>query len=347
MVAFRFVPRATGGGSVARQVIPIPTPGPDECLIKVLAAGVCQSDCNILDADYQKGVFAMPDPFVLGHEGAGVVVSVGASVTEFKPGSYVALLGTNACYTKSCGACSYGLDNTCRTHPYLGFGGNGFFASHVSVSTRNLVEVPANKETMKPSIVAISTDAVLTPYHSLVSSAKLTSDQTVLIIGAGGLGLNAIQIAKYVIGVKKVVVTDIRDVSVKTALEVGADYACKPEELDALVEEHGLVFDTVADVVGKAESFKASLHHVRIGGVIQVIGLSVAEIPLPLVAVAMKNVTINLTVWGTKTELKEVLNVVAAGKVKPQVEERSMEECLEVLQDLASGKVKSRIALIP
>ena len=61
----------------------------------------------------------------------------------------------------------------------------------------------------------------------------------------------------------------------------------------------------------------------------------------------MKNVTINMTVWGTKSELKEVLNVVAAGKVKPQVEEISMEECFEVLQDLAFGKVKTRIALIP
>ena len=347
MVAFRFVPHATGGASVARQVIPIPSPGPDECLVKVLAAGVCHSDCSILDAEYQKGMFAMPNPFVLGHEGAGVVVSVGSSVTEFKQGSYVALLGTNACYTQSCGACSHGLDNTCRTNPYLGFGGDGFFASHVSVSTRNLVKVPADQKTIIPSIVAISTDAVLTPYHSLVSSAKLTPDQTILIIGAGGLGLNAIQIAKHVIGVKSVVVTDVRDVSVKAALEVGADYACKPEELDALIKEHNLVFDTVADVVGNAETFGTSLHHVRMGGVIQIIGLSVREIPLPLVAVAMKNVTINMTAWGTKLELKDVLKAVAAGKVKPQVEERSMEECLEVLHDLAAGKVKSRIALIP
>ena len=347
MVAFRFIPRTTGGASVARQVIPIPTPGPSECLVKVLAAGVCHSDCSILDADFQKGMFAMPNPFVLGHEGAGVVVSVGPNVTEFKPGSYVALLGTNACYTDSCGACAHDLGNSCTSNPYLGFGGDGFFASHVSVSTRNLVEIPADQETVKPSTAAISTDAVLTPYHSLVSCAKLTPDQTILVIGAGGLGLNAIQIAKHVIGVKNVIVTDIRDVSVKAALGVGADYACKPEELDALVKEHNFVFDSIIDVVGNAETFGTSLQRVRIGGLIQIIGLSTREISLPLVAVAMKNVTIKMSAWGTKSELKEVLEAVASGKVKPQVEERSLEDCLEVLQDLATGKLKTRVALIP
>ena len=154
-----------------------------------------------------------PNPFVLGHEGAGIVVLVGPDITEFQPSSYVALLGTNVCYTKSCGACAHGLDNTCLTHPFLGFGGDGFFASHVSVSTRNLIEVPADQETVKPSIAAVSTDArILTPYHSLVLCAKLTPDQMVLVIGAGGLGLNAIQIAKHVVGVKNVIVTDIRDV---------------------------------------------------------------------------------------------------------------------------------------
>jgi propanol-preferring alcohol dehydrogenase len=61
----------------------------------------------------------------------------------------------------------------------------------------------------------------------------------------------------------------------------------------------------------------------------------------------MKNVTIKMSAWGTKSELKEVLSAVAAGKVKPQVEERSLEECMEVLQDLATGKLKSRVALIP
>jgi len=150
-----------------------------------------------------------------------------------------------------------------------------------------------------------------------------------------------------VIGVKTVVVTDIRDVSVKTALEVGAHYACKPEELDALIKENDFVFDTVVDVVGNAETFATSLDRVRIGGLIQIIGLSVREIPLPLVAVAMKNVTIKMSAWGTKSELKEVLSAVATGKVKPQVEERSLEECMEVLQGMATGKVKTRVALIP
>ena len=242
---------------------------------------------------------------------------------------------------------AHSLDNACLIHPYLGFSGDGFFTSHVSVSTRNLVEVPADQETVKSSVIAISTDAVLTPYHSLVSGTKLTPDQMILVIGAGGLGLNTIQIVKHIIGVNNVVVTDVRDISVKAALEAGADYACKPEDLDVLIKEHNFIFDTIVDVVGNTETFGSSLQQVRIGGLIQIIGLSVHEISLPLVAVAMKNVTIKMSAWGTKSELKEVLSAVATGKVKPQVEERSLEDCSEVLQDLATGKLRSRVTLIP
>ena len=83
-----------------------------------------------------------------------------------------------------------------------------------------------------------------------------------------------------VIEVENEVVIDVRDVSVKAALEVGDDYACKSEETNALVEEHNFVFGAVADVVRNAEIFGTSLHQVTgIGGLIQVIGLSIHEVP--------------------------------------------------------------------
>lgn len=348
MLAFRFIPGAAGA-SVAREIIPIPVPTPDQVLVKVLAAGVCHSDCSILDKDFQKGMFAMPNPFVLGHEGAGTIVKLGSNVKDpaLKEDTYVALLGVNACFESSCEACSNGLDNSCAKLPYMGFGADGFFASYVAIAAKDVVPVPATTEQVRPAVAAISTDAVLTPYHSLKSCAQLTPNQTILVIGAGGLGLNAIQVAKNCLGVQKIVVTDIRDVSVKAALSVGADYACKPDELEALIKEHNFVFDTVIDVVGIPETFNTSLQRVRIGGTIQIVGLSVREIPLPLVAVAMKNVVIKMSTWGCKDELKEVLQAVADGKVKPEVEERPLEDCIQVLQDLASGKIRSRVALVP
>jgi alcohol dehydrogenase, propanol-preferring len=346
MLAFRFIPGATGGASVAREIIPIPTPKPDQCLVKILAAGVCHSDCSILDEDFQKGMFAMPNPFVLGHEGAGTIVSMGSDVVDddLKVGTHVSILGTNACYSQTCHSCSIGLDNTCTNLPYMGFGAEGFFASYVAVAPKDLVPVPPN---VSPAEAAIATDAVLTPWHSLVTSAQITPNQTVLIVGAGGLGLNAIQIAKHCIGVATVVVTDVRDQSIKEALRVGADYACKPEELEALISEHKFLFDSVVDVVGVPETFNASLARVRIGGVIQIIGMGGRELPIPLVAGVMKHVAIKLSAWGCKSELKDVLAVISQGKVKPQVDERPLEDCLTVLHDLASGKLRSRVALIP
>jgi len=347
MIAFRFIPSTTAGGpSVAREIIPIPTPKPDQCLVKILAAGVCHSDCSILDKDFLKGMFAMPHPFVLGHEGAGTIVALGADVhdDDLKEGTSVSILGTNACYSQTCHSCSIGLDNTCTALPYMGFGADGFFASYVAVSVKDVVPVPPN---ISPAVAAIATDAVLTPWHSLVTSAQITPEQTILIIGAGGLGLNAIQIAKHCIGVATVVVTDLREQSIKEALRLGADYACKPEELEALVAEHKFRFDSVVDVVGKPETFATSLAQVRIGGMIQIVGTGAREIPMPLVAGIMKHVAIKLSAWGCKAELKEVLAVIAEGKVKPQVDERPLEDCLKVLEDLNSGKLRSRVALIP
>jgi propanol-preferring alcohol dehydrogenase len=229
----------------------------------------------------------------------------------------------------------------------MGFGADGFFAQYVAIAAKDLVPVPATTSQVPPAVAAIATDAVLTPYHSLVSCAQLTPNQTVLFIGAGGLGLNAIQIAKNVIGVSNVVVTDIRDISVKEALKAGADYACKPEELEALVQEHGFVFDAVVDMVGIPDTFNTALARVRIGGLIQIVGLSVREIPLPLVAVAMKNVVIKMSAWGCKSELEAVMDAIASGKIKPQVDERPWEDCLQVLEDLASGRIRSRVALVP
>jgi len=346
MVAFRFIPGATGGASVSREIISIPTPKPDQCLVKILAAGVCHSDCSILDKEFQKGMFAMPSPFVLGHEGAGTVVSLGSNVKDedIKEGTYVSLLGTNACYSQTCEACSHELGNSCTALPYMGFGADGFFASYVCVQVKDVVPVPDN---VSPAVAAIATDAVLTPYHSLITCAKLTSNQTVLIIGAGGLGLNAIQVAKHCAGVATVVVTDVRDVSVKEALKVGADHACKPEELEALIKEHKFVFDTVVDVVGNAETFNTALARVRIGGTIQIVGMGTRELPIPLVATAMKHVELKFSAWGCRSELKEVLDAISAGKVTPQVDERPLEDCLQVLEDLNSGKLRSRVALIP
>lgn len=92
-------------------------------------------------------MMSMPITFVLGHEvPVSSSPSVGSNVTEFKPSSYIALLGTNSCYTGPRHTRTHGLDNTCLTHIYPEFGGDVFFASHVSVSTRNLVGVPAHQE---------------------------------------------------------------------------------------------------------------------------------------------------------------------------------------------------------
>lgn len=116
-------------------------------------------------------------------------------MTEFTPGQYVAIHSRNPCWEKDCGNCSIGADNLCQKLGPIGLGSDGCYAQYVLVKSRVIVPIEATPKELAPELAAVATDAVLTSYHAL-KAAQITEGQAVLIIGAGGLGLNAIQIAK-------------------------------------------------------------------------------------------------------------------------------------------------------
>lgn len=106
---------------------------------------------------------------------------------------YVAIDGRNPCLHPTCPKCSIDSDNACSQHSPVGLGIDGSYAPFVAVPARVIVPVNATKEEIPPAVAAVSTDAVLTSYHAL---RDLKEGETVLIIGIGGVGINAIQIAK-------------------------------------------------------------------------------------------------------------------------------------------------------
>lgn len=120
---------------------------------------------------------------------------VGTSVTDFKQGQYVAVHSRNPCGKGGCNKCSIDADNLCTAELPIGLGRDGCYAQYVLVRAHVLVPIEATPEELAPELAAVATDAVLTSYHAL-KTAQVTEGQTVIIFGAGGLGLNAIQIAK-------------------------------------------------------------------------------------------------------------------------------------------------------
>ncbi|KAI0823665.1 GroES-like protein [Trametes gibbosa] len=349
MVAYRFVP---GLNEPQRQIIPVPVPGPDEVLVKVLAAGVCHSDVRILHESTTRP--HVPYTHTLGHEGAGTVVRLGESVKAHHPhlsvGTYVAVLLTNACDTPKCRKCSNGLANICLARQLLGLGADGSWAEYVVARACTVVPVPGNDPKhprLSPAVVAVATDAVLTPWHALKRVADLKPGQTVLIIGCGGLGTNAIQIAKHALGASTVIVSDVRQESLNLARKVGADYAAHPTELKALRDGKELSIDVAVDIVGIQATVDAAVNLVKPGGTVVLIGLEQQTVMVRPFTLGVKQLSIRGTFGGDYEDLEGCLRAIEGGKVIPEVENRHLEDCVQIVAELGAGRVRARVALIP
>ncbi|KAJ3835857.1 alcohol dehydogenase [Lentinula raphanica] len=342
MVAYRWFP---GAKTLTKAKVAIPEPADDEVLVKVLAAGMCHSDMLYYDVAFEH---TRTEPFTMGHEGAGVVIALGKHVPSSFPdvhvNQYVVIHGRNPCLSTTCPVCSTNADNLCTQYYPYGLGIDGCYAPYVTVAARAVVPVNATEDIIPPPLAAVSTDAVLTSYHAL---KDLRVGEIVLVVGVGGLGINAVQIAKYVRNAKVVIASDTRDIMLRKALEVGADYAVKPHELQHLLSSNNLSIDTACDFVGSATSFRSVLEHVRSRGTIIVVGLGEVVVELPLVSAAKKEVTIKTSMWGTKKELAEVLALVKEKKITPLTETKPLDQAIEVFENMRLSKLQGRVVLIP
>src|SRR5437763_12301959 len=159
-----------------------PLPGPGEARVRIEACGVCGSDLFL-----QKGGFGADKlPVVPGHEAAGVVDLVGDGVTEVSPGEQVAIY-----YIEN--AADAPRPNLGPAVRRMGVDVDGAFAEYVVRPVSTLIR-PARH--VEPATLAVLTDAVGTPYHALVQIARVQPGETVAVLGIGGIGSNAVQVAK-------------------------------------------------------------------------------------------------------------------------------------------------------
>lgn len=165
--------------------LPEPTPGPGEVAVAVKACGVCGSDLFL-----QKGGFGSVLPMVPGHEAAGQVIAVGEGVVDVAPGDRVAIY-----YILHCGRCRFcltGRPNVCRHVQRIGIDRFGAMAERIVVPARNVLPIPDGVDDLAAAVI---TDAIGTPLHAL-RVAQVQPGETVLVVGIGGIGSGAIQLAK-------------------------------------------------------------------------------------------------------------------------------------------------------
>ena len=326
------------GAPLTIEAVPVPSPGPGEVLVKIVATGVCHTDLHAADGDWP--VKPVP-PFIPGHEGAGIVAAVGAGVTQLKEGDRVGI----AWLHDACGACEYcytGWETLCEKQHNSGYGVNGSFAEYAIGSAAYVARLPADADfvAMAPILCA-----GVTTYKG-IKETEARPGEWIAVSGIGGLGHIAIQYAKAM-GLH-VVALDVSEEKLSLARSLGAELAIDAKSPDAAAQvireteggAHGVLVTAVSP-----PAFAQALHLVRRKGTISLVGLPPGDFATPIFDVVLKRITLRGSIVGSREDLAEAIDFAAEGKVKAHIHRRRLEEINEVFADLKHGKVDGRIVL--
>jgi propanol-preferring alcohol dehydrogenase len=325
------------GKPLVIEEVPDPKPGFGEVVIRVKAVGICHSDLEIIEG---KIPLPKPLPHILGHEVAGVVEVVGDGVTHLKPGDRVAL----SWLWWTCGRCRYclvGRENICENQLNTGYSVDGGYAEFVRAPASHVLKIPDNV----PFPEATSaTDAVATPYRALTFASRVYPGDLVAVIGIGGLGHNAVQIAK-VLGAK-VVAVDVLESKLEFAKELGADYVVNASKEDPVkyIKDLGGA-DVALPTVESLKAMRQAYESLRPGGTLVLIGLPVGELSLPVIDWILKDIKVVGNIGFTRNDILQSLKLVSDGKVKPRVELFKFEEVNTAIEKLKRGEVRGRAVL--
>jgi propanol-preferring alcohol dehydrogenase len=316
----------------------IPVPEPNEVLIKVMASGLCSTDAHILEGRMDLGVL----PRIPGHEVAGIIVKTGSAVRNWHIDQRVTVAIDINC--GKCRHCLTGHTHRCSDLKRIGFERDGGHAEYVVVPQDNLVSLPAN---ISFDAGAILPDAVACMYHCLISQGKIRIHDKILILGAGGLGMHGIQIAK--LAGAEIIATSRNEARLAMAATYGA-IAVNPNsgELENVVRDmtnaEGL--DVVADCIGSRESIRQGLSLVRPGGKVLVIGYIDEEFTIPSIDLFLHEKELIGCRGSTKRDLTEVTKLVSKGKIAPLIGQHyHLSEINNAVESLEKGNVIGRIVL--
>lgn len=281
------------GKPLVIEDIEIDPPQAGEVLVKVVACAICHSDVHKIRGDWGGKL-----PSVAGHEASGVVEAVGEGVTMIEPGEHVVMSLLRAC--GRCFFCNQGQPHLCsadfalttesRLHAKDGsFIEQGIkvagFAEYAVVDQSQLVSIPKDMPLDSASLLACG---VITGLGAVVNTAKVGPGQSVVVIGVGGVGLNAIQGAALS-GGHPVIAIDLLDSKLEAAFDFGATHAVNGAKGQAVTDEvqrltDGRGADYVFITVGSPAAVAQGINLTRRGGTLVLVGIpdDKATHPLPL-----------------------------------------------------------------
>ena len=314
---------------VGRLARPTATAG--QALIRVRAVGLCGTDLKILDG-VQRPDLALPA--VLGHEIAGEVVK--STDPSLRPGARVACYPYLVC--GYCRSCARGRGNICPRARLVGLDEPGGLAEYLAVPVANLLRFSTGTDF---AAAAVSMDAVAVTWHALVGRGQLTQDERVVVVGAGGLGLNAVQIAVGRGAEVAVVEPDARRRAV--AERLGAKWAVAPDEQAELAGWADLSFE----VSGTRAGFDAAAAALAEGGRLVCCGYCPGtEFGLDSRDLVGREVSVLGSRGSTRADAVAALAAVERGEIRPVIDSmRELAQAPDAVARLRSGQAVGRVVI--
>ena len=325
------------GEPLVLREVPVPTPGPGQALVEILASGVCHTDLHAADGDWP----VKPTlPFTPGHEGAGNVVALGPGVTHLELGDRVGIAWLHS----ACGHCKFclsGWETLCLEQKNSGYSVDGSFAQYTLAQADYLGRIPEKLSFVDAAPILC---AGVTTYKGLKETETRPGDW-VVISGIGGLGHVAIQYARAM-GLR-VAAVDLGPEKIALARKLGAEIAIDAKTQDPAVEiqkqiggAQGVLVTAVSTI-----AFKQAIGMLRRGGTCVLNGLPPGEFPISIFDVVLNRYTIRGSIVGTRLDLEEALTFAADGHVKATIETQPLESINDVFARLKSGRVNGRVVL--
>lgn len=319
---------------------PVPEPGPGEVRVRIEACGVCGSDLFL-----QSGGFGAEKlPRVPGHEAAGRVDALGPGVEGLVRGQQVALHYIHA----PSGSAWSGRENLDPHLTRMGVDVDGAFADFTVRPAETLVPTPAE---IDPASVAVLTDAVATAYHGLARRAHLQPEETVLVIGVGGIGSNAVQVARQ-LGAT-VVAASRNAAKLELAAELGADTVVQTDGRDDAARLRAACGaagpDVVVQCAGSASVDRLAVEVAGPGARVLLLGATNQPFEVRSTELIWRELSLMGSRGCTRRDLREVIDLHVAGALRTDHLTRSrrpLEEGNEALDELRRGSVL-RTVLVP
>jgi alcohol dehydrogenase, propanol-preferring len=336
------------------QQLETPKPRGSQVLVKVQSSGVCHSDIHLWEG-YYEGIGGQPlkttdrgvnYPLTPGHEVAGIVDALGEQAEGFSKNDKVLVypwIGEGLCP-----ACKIGAENLCDKPRSLGVYMDGGYAEYVLIpSYKYLVKISDGMDIDASATLSCS---ALTAYGA-VKNANLKPDDNVVIVGAGGLGLMAIQLAKAVTGAR-IIAMDLDDKKLEFAKKEGADTTVNSKNEDPVKAIMGLTdkmgADAVIDFVNASKTVESDMQFLRRRARVVLVGLFGGELKLSLVSMPTRAYKLIGSYTGTLSDLIELVSLARRGVIKPVVSNRfKLDQATDALSMLKDGKILGRGVINP